>query len=409
MIRYLSFLLSRQEARDLAPSARKKALATIRNHKKINHRAKKARGAMSSDLPVQAQIMDADGSLYATRVDVAWAGEASSVRFVREEENGEWWVILDDVMEALDVPNTRLALQDAFLDRTGPRDEAWTWLRVGREFYRCLRLTHMPVYCDMLFETGQLHGTEAQAANEWATRQLGMSDIHRLAVRRKRRDQGGEEEEEALPEPVQQEDDEYYFRLSGSGGSSEEGEEPRVPPSSPSFMDIFDAEEDEEEDGGPTVAEFTFNDIRRLSDLHSQRIQTCAMMMNALPEDNPERVHLQVAMHNSNAVLDAVHPVTNPRKLRRVVLPAFPPVGRQVRVSERIRAMGYDYDDVSAEDMMTIGQHAAAFYRAGPYAGPWAVTAWAGDRRVVRFHYTEETQHYIDDAIRVVLGPPPAQ
>ena len=342
-----------------------------------------------------AAVLNGDGGLCPAVVSVNWTGQARGVRFIREEEGGPWWVILDDAMEALDVPNTRLAMQDAFLCKIGPRDEAWTWLRVGRDFYRCLRLSHLPTYCDMLLEDYQLHGTEAQAASEWAQRQLSIGNIRELAIRRKR----GRREPSPAPEPEPEEqEDEYADLLRLSSSSSDEDEDEQI-----AFPVAVEADDDAEE------VELAFEDIQQLSALHAQRIQTCAMMLNALPEDNPERVHLQVVMHNSNAVLDALHPVTNPRKLRRVTFPTFPPVGRQVRVSERIRALGYDMGDVSADDMMTIGQHAVANYRAGPFAGPWAVTAWAGNRRVVRVHYTEETQHYIDDAIRVVLGPAPGE
>lgn len=364
-----------------------------------------------------------DGSLEVTEIClVQWGDDAEAdmrpIHLV--EENDVTYVFVEDVATALGVRSMRRACADQTLSAVVRPDVpgGWFWFKVEGEFRKCMGLSAVPAYALEVYRGKLCEAGPVNRAAAWARLRDQQDKVAYLAKKRKRRSDPivvAAVAAEPEPEPLQEEEDwRDFFREEESSsswdqddkGKGEEGEDDDGDGDGDDdavfWGEAVDDEEEEEKEQAGYV-ELTFADMERLNDIHAKRIQTCAMMLTSLPQDSRERVAVQVAMHNSNAVLDAIHPIFDPREVRRVRFPNLPVVGRQVRVGDRLSALGYDPVLVAPETYMQIGVEAAQLYRAGNLAGPWKISAWAGNQLVERHYYTEETQHYIDQAIHDVF------
>jgi hypothetical protein len=364
-----------------------------------------------SDKKKEGQRELMDGSLLIKEAcEVRWSGEdAVTIRIVEEEDAATGkpieYAVVADVVTAIGAFSARRASTDQMLSSVAPAniEGGWFWFKVEGKYEKCLSVSRVGAYAQKLLSKALVHGRCKQDATEWASRRSKIAQVYALAVSRKRKQRQRQEEEE---------EGEGFVRRQRAPPPSEDSserlipmEEEDAPPPRVASEDLFAIDEDDDEDyREDDEVELDFSQMERLNDIHSKRVQTAALMLNTLPAESQERIKVQVAMHNSNAVLQAIHPLVNPYKRRRVRFPDLPAVGRPVRVSERLVALNYDLDDVQAEDYQRIGLVAADLYRRGPLAGPWKVVAWAGNRQVERYYYTEETQHFIDQAIEQVLG-----
>jgi len=182
--------------------------------------------------------------------------------------------------------------------------------------------------------------------------------------------------------------------------------------------DEEDEEEEEEEnnfmqwcDEAPASFESLFLDTDRQSHrsrkkrkrvLHASHIAVMsgAEMLRMLPpEDTKQRAAILAEMFNHFEVIKQM--ARNEAGSR---MSNFPPVGTQVRVSQRIAALGHDYSDVSDDQRQRIGELAAKLYKEHYEHPPRMVPVWVGEERKMQNFYTEATQEFIDEAIEQIMA-----